>query len=181
MTPTWLVDPALHWTLRASLALLWLTAAAHKLRDLRQFVQALAAYDLVPVVLRANVARAIVVLEATIGLTLVASDIALPAVSSATLLAAYSVAIGINLVRGRRIDCGCVGPALRVPLGNSLLVRNGLLIVASLMLCLGTTTRALVWLDVATVIAATATGALLYTASATAFANGARLAPVREA
>ena len=55
--------------------------------------------------------------------------------AAAILLGLFSVAIGINLARGRsHIDCGCFQSALRQQLSISLLVRNGFLIALALPL-----------------------------------------------
>jgi uncharacterized membrane protein YphA (DoxX/SURF4 family) len=55
-------------------------------------------------------------------------DAVVAAVCSAALLLLFSVAIGINLARGRaHIDCGCFQSSLRQNLSGRLLARNGVL------------------------------------------------------
>ena len=60
-----------------------------------------------------------------------------PEAAAAGLLSAFAVAMGINLLRGRRhIDCGCFQGALKQPLRWTLVIRNALL--ALLLLAAGT-------------------------------------------
>ena len=76
-------------------------------------------------------------------------------VAAAALLAAYGAAIGVNLARGRRhIDCGCVGPAARRPIGGWLVARNGVLAAPSRSpgSRAGRRARPLVWVDALTVV-----------------------------
>src|SRR6202035_1483448 len=50
--------------------------------------------------------------------------------AAAVLLGAFAVAMGINLLRGRRqIDCGCFQGALKQPLRWTLVGRNALLVL----------------------------------------------------
>ena len=92
------LDPALQITLRAALALLWLVAASHKLRDLLRFRAALAGYALVPESAVRALAALVIALELALGVTLLAPAAgAYPALASAALLAAYAGAIALNL------------------------------------------------------------------------------------
>ncbi len=69
------------------------------------------------------------------------------------------------MLRGRRhIDCGCLGPAARRPIDGGLLLRNGLLIALAICAAIPATSRALVWLDAATVIGGVAVLAITYAA-----------------
>jgi hypothetical protein len=91
------------------------------------------------------------------------------------LLLLYSAAIGINVYRGRTgIDCGCSGPAGRVPVSGALIVRNGVLLVVAGLAALPTTARVLQAIDGLTIAAAVITFALLYAGADTALANDAR-------
>lgn len=129
------LDPALGWAACAALALVFAQAAWHKLRDLRAFSAALAAYDLMPAALAPLAATQLVVAEiALLGTLLLPPVRAIASLVALALLALYSAAIAANLARGRReIDCGCTGPALRQPLSGWLLARNAVL--ASLAVC----------------------------------------------
>jgi len=142
------IDPAIHTLLCSALALLFLAAALHKLRDLHAFRVALGDYQLVPWILTGPAAPALAIAELGVSGALLLPAVApqaaaaLPAPGSfagrvgclgaAGLLALYSAAIAWNLLRGRRdIDCGCFGPALRTELGPGLLIRNGVLLAAA--------------------------------------------------
>jgi hypothetical protein len=161
------IDPAISAMLRAALALLFVAAAVHKLRDLHAFRVALGDYQLVPWALTGLVAPALVTAELATAALLV-SPFARPwgFAAAAGLIATYSIAIAVNLARGRRdIDCGCFGPALRIGLGGGLVARNAVLVAAAAVGLAPVAPRALGALDVATV-----TGALAFLAFAHAAA-----------
>jgi len=160
------MDPALDATLRAALALLFVVAAAHKLRDPRRFRAVVAEYRIVPASLAPGAAALVVAAElAVLGTLLVPALRRSALVSVAALLLVYAGAVGVNLARGRRdLDCGCAGPAHRRPIGGWLVVRNVALAAAALAGVAPLRPRSLVWVDGLTV-AAGATGlAMLYAA-----------------
>ena len=170
--PTVGIDPAIAITLRAALGLLLVVAAWHKLRDFGAFRSALAAYDLVPLSRQAPAAMLVVAAELVVGTSLILFGGPASALAAAALLALYSGAIAANLLRGRRdIDCGCAGPARRVPLGGGLVVRNLILIGAALSTCLPFAQRPLLWLDAVTIGAGAAALVLLYQTADAAMAN----------
>jgi hypothetical protein len=68
---------------------------------------------------------------------------------------------------------------MRRPVSNALMVRNLVLAGAALMVLVPESERALGWIDLATVLAATATLAALWTAVARLDANRPALARVR--
>lgn len=149
-------------TLRAGLALLFAAAAVHKLRDRTGFAAALAEYRVLPARLLHPAVWLVPALEAALALALAAPGPVGP-VSAAGLLALYGGAIALNLARGRRwLDCGCLGPSLRQPISGALVARNALLAAAALACLLPAAARALVWLDFATIAAATACLALVW-------------------
>jgi hypothetical protein len=82
------------------------------------------------------------------------------------LLAVYAGAMGINLLRGRRdLDCGCMGPGARSPVGAGLIVRNLILMTAALVAGFAPVhPRTLAWVDFLTVPLAIAVLAALYAA-----------------
>jgi hypothetical protein len=171
------LDPALQLALRGAAALLFGSAATHKLRDPAGFRDALGAYALLPEATLAPSVAALIAAEAaiTIGCLLPASAAA-ACLAGALLLALYSAAIGINLVRGRRaIDCGCGGPGGSRPLRADLVARNGGVAALLCVAALAPGPRTLVWIDAATVAGAIAMLALLYAAIDVAAANAARL------
>ena len=156
-----MTDPVVSVSLRCLLALVFASAAWHKVTDFRGFQSTLDAYRLLPSWLVTPVAVGLAVAELGI-----ASALLLPAHHAAALAALgliilYSAAMVINLARGRfEIDCGCFGPTARVPLSASLLVRNAFLVVAAAVVSLPLSSRRLVWMDaftIAMVVFATAT------------------------
>lgn len=151
------MDPALHVTLRAAMALLLGSAAWHKLRDYTRFRDVLAGYVILPAALVPAAARLVPVLEATLGAA-VAWALLLPFTGTAValLMLAYAAAIFVNVRRGRTgIDCGCTGPGFHVPLGAHLVARNLVLAAAAAMLVLPVTSRAMTWFDAVAAIAST--------------------------
>lgn len=151
------MDPALQLALRASLALLLAAAASHKLGDLARFRAVVAAYELLPSSLVAAVATGVALVEAALAASLVFGvGVALAGTGAAALMLAYAAAIFVNVRRGRTdIDCGCMGPASRVPLGPLLVVRNLVLAGAASLLALPVLMRPLVWIDAVSVLATT--------------------------
>ncbi len=177
MTPE--IDAALRATLRCALALLWLAAASHKLRDPARFRDAFAGYQLAPAMAVRALAAFVPCLELALGLwLLIPGTGAAPALATAALLACYAIAIAANLLRGRRsIDCGCGARAQ--PLGEGLVVRNAVVVAIALAAALPANGRALVGLDAATIVGGTAALITLYVAADTALGNGARARRVR--
>ena len=158
------LDPALRAVLRGALALLWLAAASHKLRDPERFRDAITGYQLVPAQAVRAASALVVALELALGLALLLPGSgAAPALATGALLAFYAVAIAVNLMRGRRaIDCGC--GARPQPLGEGLVVRNAGLVGVALLAALPGNGRSLVWLDGATIAGGAAALAALYAA-----------------
>jgi hypothetical protein len=163
------LDPALELVLRGALALLLGSGAVQKARDLSSFRTAVEGYELLPARVVAPAAIAFTGLEAALALALVApAGLRLrgPALGAAALLfGLYAAAIAVNLARGRReIDCGCSGPAARIPLSGWLLARNALLIGAALACLGGATARPIGAVDVLTITGAITALALVWTA-----------------
>ncbi len=174
------VDPALALAARLGLALLFASAAWHKLRDLEVFRTALEGYRLVPRPAEGVAVFALIACELAIAGALVRSSLGgLPA---ALLLTLYTAAIALSLARGlREIDCGCFGPAARQPLSAGLVVRNLGMIALALVCTLPAGPRTLIWLDVVSIGAAVGLGAILYGTANTLLANAPRLRALRGA
>jgi len=122
---------------RTLIALIFLSAAVGKMRNWQIFRGVVANYRLLPPVLVGPVTYVLPPAEAAIGAALPTGLLTpwLPA-AAAGLLGVFAVAMGINLLRGRRyIDCGCFQGTLKQPLSWILVTRNGLL--ASLLLAAG--------------------------------------------
>jgi len=157
------LDPALVFTLRACLALLFAAAARHKLRDRAGFRATLRDYRILPAAWVGPAAGTLAGLELALALGLLVPATAFVAGAAAVaVLVVYTAAIGWNLARGRRhVACGCFGPAAEQPLHGGLLLRNGVLVAMALAALLPSSARPLGALDAFTVLAATATLALL--------------------
>ena len=142
-----MIDPLTVLVLSASLALLFFTAAKHKLYSPGRFRAQLAAYELVPSVILPSLARAIPLAEmAVFFLILLPFTRTWAAVLASGLLTSYTVAMAMNMLRGRDdIDCGCGGQ--QQILSYWLLLRNAVLIIGCLLLIIPSTDRALVWTD----------------------------------
>jgi len=167
-------DPVLDLVLRGALAALFASAALHKLRDAGAFRDVVRAYRLLP---DAAVSAAPVIAAAELA---VAAALVLPAMRTSgalgavALLAVYSIAIGVNLGRGRRtIDCGCGALGARQPISEWLLARNALLALAALMTLRTPVPRAIVWIDWLTVAGGVAVAACVWTAAHLLFAAAA--------
>ncbi len=113
-----LAHPDVAIAIRTLIALVFLSAAAAKMRNWPIFRGVVANYRLLPQVLVGPVTYALPPAEAAIGAMLPTSLFAPWAeAAAAVLLGAFAVAMGINLLRGRRqIDCGCFrGALVRLP------------------------------------------------------------------
>ncbi len=175
------MDPALVLLLRAALALLFSVAAVHKARALREFRAVVGAYRLLPAGLVAPAAIALPAVE-----TAVATALCTPRLGGAGLLGAaallllYAGAMAVNLARGRRdLDCGCLGPARRRPIGPGLVARNLALAAAALGGAAAPGLRPLVWVDAVTVGAGTVALAALWVAAERLAAHAPALARLR--
>jgi hypothetical protein len=158
-----MIDPAVGALLAGAFALLFASAALHKLLDLAHFGEVLRAYDVVPPAL-ARLSYLVPLLELTVGAALLAvgsRDGA--AATGVVLLLVYASAIAINLGRGRRdLTCGCGGPNDKRPIAAWMVWRNVLLagLLAATLLPRGV--RAMSAADALTIGGGTAAAALLY-------------------
>ncbi len=153
------IDAVIELLVRLLFAMLLLGASLHKFSDRASFSGVLAAYRLFPASMLSLLAIKIPIIEMILGLAWLSGiQLTFVALASAMLMAAYTVAIAINLWRGNvDIDCGC-------GFGNSksratsyqrlsagLLYRNGALIGLALLALLPSNERLLGILDYATV------------------------------
>ena len=158
-----MIDPAVGALLAGAFALLFASAASHKLLDLGRFAAAFRAYEVVPPAF-SGMALLVPLIELAIGAALLATRSRPPAaVAGTALLLTYAAAIGVNLGRGRRnLDCGCGGPRERRPIGPWMVWRNIALAALLAALLLPWEPRALGAADAVTIGAGTAVAALLY-------------------
>lgn len=162
------VDPAVSLVLRGALVWVFAVAALHKLRDPTGYGAIVRGYRLVPDGGATVWALALGAAEAaTVAALLVPGVVGYGAASAALLLAVYSTAIAVNLVRGRRdVDCGCAGPGRRQTLSGWLLVRNGGLLAAAVACAWPVGARPVHWLDAVTAAGGVCVLVLLFTAVA---------------
>jgi hypothetical protein len=163
-----MIDPAVGALLAAAFALLFVSAALHKLFDRERLAQVVRAYALVPDVLaRLSWLVPLVELAVAAGL-LVSATRGAAALAGALLLLAYAAAIAVNLHRGRRdLHCGCGGPNDRRPIAAWMIWRNLALAAGLSVMQLPRASRALGAADVLTIAAGTAVLALLYVSAET--------------
>jgi uncharacterized membrane protein YphA (DoxX/SURF4 family) len=165
----------------ALLAIVFLGGAWQKLRDMDGFAMAVEQYRLLPASWAPPAAWALLLAEACAGLLLLPlATRALGAVLALAVLAAVTLAVAVNLLRGRRaIDCGCGGPEGGQHLSWGLVLRNLLLGLASALSLAAEAPRELVWLDGLTVVAGTLALYGLYAAANQLMANRPRLLKLR--
>lgn len=124
--------------LRLTLGGLLGLAAFTKLTDREAFRAAVAEYKLLPGSLERPFAAVLPVVELTLsallllGLgTMIAAAIAMPVFLS------FSFAIGVNMARGRNLQCHCFGSVQSEPIGWWALVRSIAFAIAALIVALG--------------------------------------------
>lgn len=120
------IDPSLVLAGRILGALVFGWAVVGKLRHYDEFVGVVANYRLLPAFATKPAACAVIALEIYACVGLLTPWLAVSAAGCAlVLLAVFMVAMGVNLMRGRReIDCGCFQSALRQQLRPALVWRN---------------------------------------------------------
>ncbi len=174
-----MLDPLILRIISAGLALLFIFAAAHKLGNKLQFRGILEAYQIVPKGMLGLLSNLIPVFELLLGFAWLVTALLLIQIQtvpllSTMLLTTYVLAIGINLLRGRRyIDCGCGFSSSKRKEGNDgsiqrlsswLLFRNSLLIVAALIAGFPANNRLSGFMDFFSLIVGSIVVALLYLA-----------------
>ena len=178
-------DPFVVRIISLGFMLLFVLAAAHKLTGLATFQAVLTDYRLLPPTLVPLIALAVPVLELLLGVGwLISAYTPTVAYTSAGLLTAYTVAMGINLIRGRvHIGCGCgFGGASPddQPLSVGLLLRNVVLVIVALLATFPVPERQLGIVDNLTLVAALLASTLLYAAANQLLQNGAAISSWRK-
>ena len=162
-----MLDPLVIRLVSLAFALLLATAAWHKLSNHVRFRGILEAYRLLPETLVTPAAWSFAALETGLAIAWASGwNLGATAAATAALLGVYTLAIGLNLLRGRTyIDCGCgFGTAGEngQQLSNRLVLRNALLIAAALAAALPPTTRELLSIDYLGLAGACIALALIY-------------------
>ncbi|MEQ8663706.1 MAG: MauE/DoxX family redox-associated membrane protein [Gammaproteobacteria bacterium] len=175
------LDPALQLTALVALALVFASAAWHKLADMLAFELALDAYALLPAWLLRPFAWTLPLLElVTVALLLAAPVRLAGSLLALGLLGLVTGAVVINLVRGRTdVGCGCGGIEDEQTLSWALVARNALLALLGLAGLVPAGSRTLVWLDYLSVAAGALALFLLVVLANQLVANRPRLARLR--
>ncbi|MGH7787783.1 MAG: MauE/DoxX family redox-associated membrane protein [Candidatus Binatia bacterium] len=176
-----MIDPLFSLVARGALALLFASAAVHKLRDIDAFRRAVEGYELLPPLWAVPAGALLIAGELGLAVGLWLPRVApVASLGAALLLGLYAWAIAVNLRRGRRdLDCGCGGPARRQMISPALVWRNSLLAAVALLAALPVSGRSLTWFDGGTLVAAVASLALLYAAADGLLANAPGAARLR--
>ena len=173
-----ILDPTVGMLLLASIALLFASAALHKLRDLRRFDEIFSAYGLLP---GARISWLVPLLEMAVAVGL-AVKVYRPyaAALGMLLLSTYAAAIAVNLRRGRRdLACGCGGPDERRPISAWMVWRNILIALSLAAAFAPWSERALTLTDGFTIVFGVSTVALIYLCADQLFGTAQRSAQLR--
>lgn len=120
--------------LSAAMGLIFLAGAVPKLRHPRGFVLAVLEYRVLPLGLSRFYARLIPPLELLLALLLLTGTaVRAAAIVLSVLLLSFIVAIGINLVRGRDLDCHCFGRTSKRLIGWRVLLQDTALLSAAII------------------------------------------------
>lgn len=116
------------------LAVVLLTSALSKLPNQHRFVFVVLTYRILPRRLARIYGMMLPWLEASVGILLLLGIVTrIGGILSALLLASFTIAVGLNVVRGRTdLDCGCLGSRHRHKISGKVLARNIVLMILSL-------------------------------------------------
>jgi len=117
---------------RVALGVVFLVAAVAKLSDLPAFAAGVRDYRILSEGQDRLVGSTLPFVEAAVGIVLILGvAVPLAALVAAILLAGFTLAVGVNLLRGREIRCNCFGMATTATAGVATVVRNALLLALS--------------------------------------------------
>jgi Methylamine utilisation protein MauE len=173
-----ILDPAIGILIVACIALLFASAAVHKLRDLRRFDEIFAAYGFAPMNSGARISWIVPILEITVAAGL-AVKVSRPYAGALgiIMLSGYAAAIAVNLRRGHRdLACGCGGPDEQRTIAAWMVWRNVLLALAAAAVFAPWTARQLGLTDGITIAFGLLTVALVYLCIDQLFGNAQRTA-----
>lgn len=176
-----MIDPVVAFVCSLVGAAVFLSGALAKWRERELFAAAMAGYDLIPNVAVPTASTSLIVTETALGFALLLPSVSpFPQLGGAALLVVVTVAVAINLLRGRReISCGCGGASGDQQLSWGLVARNVVLGLALLAAALPRLERQLVALDYATVVLGALMLSGLYAAASQLLANHPRLWTLR--
>jgi hypothetical protein len=120
--------PEVATAVRVLIALVFLAAAASKMRYWAIFEGVVGNYRLLPQFAVRAFAWLLPPIELAVAFV-VLLNLPYASLAAAALLTLFAVAMAVNILRGRsHIDCGCFNSALKQPLRWSLVIRNAVLI-----------------------------------------------------
>ncbi len=112
---------------------MFLAAGASKLSDLGEFADAIKHYRIIPGATAGAAAKMVSVIEVILGIVLILGLlIPFAGLLGSALLVFFALAMGINLIRGRQIPCGCKRDSEPIQIKH--IVRNLLSVAALLFL-----------------------------------------------
>jgi len=175
-------DPIFVLAARVAMAGVFLTGGLNQWRDRAMFAAVVEGYALLPRILVAPVAVLLPVAEILTGISLLWPPTGRNgAMAGLIILGAVSLAVVINLARGRRdIDCGCGGASGDQTLSWSLVARNGVLALLLGLGALHASPRVLAGLDFVIAVLAGLAALGMYAAANQLLANAPRLQALRD-
>ena len=131
---------------RVALAITFAISAVAKIRDADGARQAVRDFG-VPASVAPLVATSLAPLELASAALLLTTDVGVTAggLLALGLLAAFTVGIVTNLLRGKRVDCHCFGAMSTKPLSWWSVVRNSVMMALALVVLAGGTTQGWPW------------------------------------
>ena len=158
------IDPVVQIVSALVLSCVFVTAGFHKCQAPAEFATTLRNYKILPEALIRQCVYLLPVAEIMTGVALLIPAVTrLAALAAGALLIAYMLAIGVNLLRGRRnIDCGCGGPQQKQAISEWMIARNGLLLFLAVLAGAPVQPRPLLWFDWTVIVLAVVTGCLFY-------------------
>ncbi len=157
-----LIDPVIQYAILGAFALLFAFSALEKWNNQEKFELQLSGYQIVPETLMRLTAQVVLFTEFVIAVLLISPAYLYGVVCGFGLLALYTGAITLNLLRGRtHIDCGCLGSSGE-GLSYFLVLRNLTLLAVLAIATNPSIAREFTWLDFSTVLLAILCGVLGY-------------------
>lgn len=162
MNPGLYLDPVVSTVALAATSIITLIGAMPKLTRQDAFRKTIAGFSLLPHAMIAPVAVAVPAVEIAASLaSLIPATRVVGAAALAVLFVIFSLALGINVIRGRTdIDCGCTGfghsgTASPQSIGWAHVARTLLLAMLAALICVPQSPRSVVWFDYLSVLGAT--------------------------
>ena len=158
------VEPLIGLIFSMVLSYIFVVAAVHKWKDLGEFQETLANYQVIPTFLVKPFSFAMPMVELFAGVGILVPAITnLSALVIALLLLTYMTAMSLNLVKGRRsIDCGCGGGDQKQNISEWLVLRNAVLVFFAWCVMSNNPVREFIWFDWLVAFLATTVICLIY-------------------